>query len=418
MTMNNQDENNIPEDTPMSPEDDENIDRIMNAMNANAAAEAGEGEPEAADKEEKPAPVVEAAGDKYRDAIADKYDARQLEGKDAQSEAIEADPYTGDEEGYPEADATDAELEAHANPAPEPEPETFTLKVNGVETQVSREELIANAQMNLAADQKLDKAKELYAAVKNGALPAEVTPDAPQAEQPAQESVEAQEGDETNQPVDFVALAEQLQLGSPEEAAEALKQTLETLHPGNAMSISDSNVRELVEAEINARAERQESDTALRDFAQSNKDLTADPHLRQVTLDNIYTEMVKDMLAAGHSKDDIGNMIDGPETLMKAHSYMRRNHNGNQVFRDHATLYNAAGNETRQWIKATKGATPGGKPAPTREQRQAAKAGIAPQPAGRGRGTPKAAQGKPRTPAQDRKAAVREAAKERGQIYS
>lgn len=133
---------------------------------------------------------------KIYDAIADSADEVRLEAGD-----LDEKPEGGPISEYTDPDVAEAQK---TNPDPTVSRETkHKLKVNGQERELTTEELIALAGKVAAADDYLAQSKKAFEAVTT------------RTSEPSQ--------DVPNEEQDFVTLARVLQMGTEEEAAEALK---------------------------------------------------------------------------------------------------------------------------------------------------------------------------------------------------
>jgi hypothetical protein len=145
------------------------------------------------------------------------------------------------------------------------EPELFTLKINGVERQVTKDELIARAQKVEAADQYLAEAARLR-------QEAEGKQQQYQQEEVAARSVE-----------DDLALARAIQMGSEEEAVAAIRKI-------KATELSTDALNRTVD-------ERLTFNEAISKFRTDFSDIVGDPHLNKMAQD-----MDDDLLRRGDKR--------------------------------------------------------------------------------------------------------------------
>jgi hypothetical protein len=168
--------------------------------------------------------------------------------------------------------------EEEANQIGEPEPEFETaptkhrIKVNGRELELSTEELIARAQKIEAADQYLVEAARLKREAENRIQPQVVTPQGPTQEELLEERR---------------ALVRAIQMGTEEEAMEALEKLRTPVNPA-------------LNADVLARTvdDRLTFKTAIQRFETDYQDILGDPVLRQLAL-----QTDQNLLAQGDTRD-------------------------------------------------------------------------------------------------------------------
>jgi hypothetical protein len=133
------------------------------------------------------------------------------------------------------------------------QPRMVTIKVNGVEQQVTEEELIARAQKVAAADQYLAEAARLRNEIAGQAREKQ--------DEPTQQQIE-----------DDLALARAIQMGSEEEAVAAIRKIK------SAPTLSPDVLAKTVD-------ERLTFNDAIRNFRNDFSDLVADPYLNKMVMD-------------------------------------------------------------------------------------------------------------------------------------
>jgi hypothetical protein len=259
-------------------------------------------------------------------------------------------------------------------PQPEPEPEIVSdqdapptpqrvkLKVFGEEKEMSLDEVIAKAQIALAADDVLDKAKsrlkevdDLVAQTKDRV--ARTDPAGRPAGHDAQPSPspQAQPAVDPNAPdpadVDIDQLVEAMQYGDPADARTKLRNTI------------DSRVGVAVEAQVNralqiSRLQDEGARTAkvLADFKAKHADIAADPLADAAIQTRMYQIQVEDLRAIGVDPAQIqtptGQVT--PSDIAQAHRFYRAN--GFNVMKPEEML-NKALDDFQAW-RGVKPATP------------------------------------------------------------
>ena len=191
--------------------------------------------------------------------IADRAEAGRADELVDVTDAMYANPPgTGDDDAAPQppeaaapaaeaAKESTAPLEPTAAPAePTETPRRLKLKINGAEQEFDEAEVIARAQKVSAADQYLAEAAKIYQEAARTPSPSaqDTTPAAP----------------------DFAALAQAIQLGTTDEAVQALKSLYRPPSP------SDDGIRQVVQREMTALEARREGDRFLRDYGAFMKD--------------------------------------------------------------------------------------------------------------------------------------------------
>jgi len=257
--------------------------------------------------------------DEQRDAIVANF-RRQREGR-AQEETDNADEIAEymrsggmpkefqdafvDQE--PQADAGQVE-EVHAEPEPQPQPRKIKIKVNGRELELTEEELIARAQMNEAADERLSEAKTILNEVKGLKRDLESRPSptaTPAADRAAPEDQTPPTVD-PNQVDPFKDVTEALLYGDPEQAAGKLRQLMTTVVPSLARQTSDAEHRQ---------TEHNRSRMHAQNFEKANEDLATDDFAAGAIKSRVFANQRKDLVDMGldpaklpKSDTDIANM--------------------------------------------------------------------------------------------------------------
>lgn len=231
-------------------------------------------------------------------------------------------PAPADDEGAAEVGADDAGQQQPVLP------KTVRVKVRGQEQDLPLEEVIAKAQIALAADNYLDEAKgklnevdTLLRQTRDRAPPAGqdgVHPAAPHAAQTTEPAAPA--GVDPQHPEDDVdKLIETLQFGDPTEARELLR---ETIRKG-----AQEAVQPAVEASLrNQRLKDEGARTAkvLKDFEGAHPDLAKDDMARAAIERRIFDLQVEDLRAIGIDPEKIRtDRAVTPSDIAVAHRFYR-----------------------------------------------------------------------------------------------
>lgn len=209
--------------------------------------------------------------------------------------------------------------------APKVEP-TYKVKVNGVEQNVTQEELLRTYQKIATADAYLKQASlaknEAETMRQNASTKAE-----PSETHPRGEAQPTGQPDKTSTPkgatFDDAALAEvaeALQLGSTEEATVALKKLLTSVAPQQSNPLDISNeVRNVIASENYQR----QSEEATGNFVTKYPSLASNAILQSVAGELASQEMAKDLIDAGLDPQVIANQFPDRRSLKKAYDFMR-----------------------------------------------------------------------------------------------
>jgi hypothetical protein len=327
--------------------------------------------------------------------IAGFKDQREVDAEDNDADAAEIKrltrdgmppelvPLENDEDAPVEGVVADAPVEQEAAPETSPEaPAKRKLKVRGQELEVTDEELLAYAQKGAAGDDYLNEAKnklkevdDLLRSTKTRAVNPGQSGEHHAGQPTDQSETDASnqgEGDEHN--VDpFVKMVESVQLGTPEEAATQMRQTVNDTAKAAARDALNSE---------RIRDEAARSHRALKDFSDANKDLAND-HLAHAVMERkLYDLQIEDIRALGIDDDKLPKT---PLDIANWHVWYRAN--GYKV-RNIPELLNKAKDDYLEWKGVPKAKPPSDEPAARtaaprvevtvdRSQRRAA---IQPQP--------------------------------------
>jgi len=243
-------------------------------------------------------------------------------------------------------------------PAQEPgvdDGDLVTVKVGGVETQVSQSELIRNYQVGQAADQRLSEATELLRNAQ-GVAAASLSPtSAP----PVNEAEAELPTETTSEPglddIDFAAITEKIQLGETNEGAEALKDLV--VQVAGKIGRQDNapvDPAALVEQAAHVVRDRTQSEAALKTFEETYPDIVADPQLYQLASRNAVDAMIEDFETCGADPEMIAFAKANPAQAANAHRAMRTSGRFEDL-RNPEQLYVEAGNRTRDWMAKISG---------------------------------------------------------------
>jgi hypothetical protein len=289
------------------------------------------------------------------------------------------------------------------------------VKVDGEEHEVSIEELTRNYQIGLAADKRLEQAKALLQATQ------QFQRNQPQPGQYAEYSEPQEQDDAARHPddvhdhghtsrrkTDFKDLVEKIQLGTPDEALEALDTFVSAAV--NKQAPVDETTRVLTALEDH------NSTQAVRAFGEKNPQLVNNPALQAEATQHIYRGMAEDLLRAGYTVDQLREVAPDPRSLTQLHKEARISRlKGVRPVSDLLSAgYQGAINNLRSiFDQAAPAVAPN--QAPTLSQRQQRKESLQPQPAARRLSPGLTAPSQSRSIDQSRQAAVQRMRQSRGQ---
>ncbi|MFT3987186.1 hypothetical protein [Aestuariivirga sp.] len=195
-----------------------------------------------------------------------------------------------------------------------------TVVIDGQEREATIEELVRSAQMNGAADKRLTAAEEVLRRAQELRHAAEnQRRDAGQHEQHQDQAQQQLQERQTSAP-DFRTLAEKIQLGTAEEAAEAMEQfataTRASAQPSPSHGEDDSQ-------RLRRVLEEQASEEALMKFGNENPDVAQDPMFQSVVANFTHRAMIEDLARAGVPQDTLRTIVQDPVTLTDTHKKAR-----------------------------------------------------------------------------------------------
>ena len=192
-------------------------------------------------------------------------------------------PLTDDIAADPETAATIAALAAESDAEPARNPKLHRIKVNGVEQELTYDQLVERAQKVASADQYLAEASRL------------------RAQQQQQQNSQPQVSHQAPAPeevIDDLAIARAIQMGSEEEAVAALRK-LRSKSP----SVTPDDISRTID-------ERLAFNEAIQKYRTEYADIVNDPVLNQMAL-----ETDKKLLAAGDKRPYFERYADIGSTL-------------------------------------------------------------------------------------------------------
>lgn len=290
--------------------------------------------------------------------------------------------------------------------------------VDGQQQEVSMEDLIRDYQINRAADRRLEMAKALLQQTQEFQR-TRPTPglDDENGEQSGQDlSTDDQDdfdrelGHTSRRPGNVKDLVEKIQLGSPDEAAQALEDFISSAVNREAPVDETTRVQMALE-DINTKQ-------AVAKFAQANPQIANNQLLTMEATKVIHRGMAEDLLAAGYSMEQLRQLAPSPQHLTQLHKNARVN--GVRGVRPVSDLisagYHGAINNLRALVEQTTGAQPQNR-AVNMEQRQQRKEGLQPQPVARRLSPSLSGAEAPKTQDQSRQAAFARIRQARGQSH-
>lgn len=203
------------------------------------------------------------------------------------------------------------------------------IKVDGVEIELPRSEIIAKAQMNLAADARLREANSILDAAKaanSRPAPTAAQPDNAGVDKgatPAPDTVRRTKRD----PSQLIDVVDRLQAGSPEEGAVALAELLETVENDREARQSPQDVATTVNAALLNRDAHNDVQQALAATAQEFPDIAKanDPDLPDLMARKVDREVSAQLKTLGYTDAELnvplGDKINGYARLRRDPAY-------------------------------------------------------------------------------------------------
>jgi hypothetical protein len=285
-----------------------------------------------------------------------------------------------------------------------------TTVVDGVAEEITVEEALRRAQMNQAADNRLTRASEILRQTQEFQRQLANQPlqntgnDADQDDQNYDEHGEARHTSQTQ--LDAKGLAEKLQFGTPEEAAEVIRSILERAAP-QAAPVDFAK-------EVQSALDSQKAESEVRSYAQKNPEIVQDPILQSTIVQFSHRFMAEDLLQAGLTMDQLRTSVQTPKDLSDLHKQARMN---GMPVRSAQQILEAGHRQAVEWRTGK----PNVQQQPQAQQvkvdlanRQQRKDALPAQPAMR-RTAPMTPPSQPQTLEQKRSSAVAQMRKSRGQ---
>lgn len=292
---------------------------------------------------------------------------------------------------------------------------TLPLIVDGQQQEVSIEDLLREHQINRAADKRLEQARAILQhshEIQGG----QSQPDNRNGYDEANGQDDfAREPDEfegigttSRRPANALELAEKIQLGTPDEAAQAIEDFI-TSAVANREPPVDETTRVLT------ALEDANSKQAVVKFAQENPMIANSTMLQEATTKEIQRHMALDLMNAGYSVEQLREIAPSAQHLTNLHKQARvqRLNGVRQVSELMTAGYHDALGEIRKLVSQPQQQSQN--PATGMQARQARKDGLQPQPAARRLSPSLGAPSQTRTQEQSRSQAVANIRKSRGQ---
>jgi hypothetical protein len=261
--------------------------------------------------------------DQERDAIGERYAARR------RAELGMDEPAADAAAAARTAETTEEQPAAPDGSGPrlaeDSTPRRYKLKVNGAEIEMDEAEMIRVTQESLAAGLTLDEAKR----IRDGARDAAKKP-TPAGHQGLPSSSRSQTTDRQNDParptpgIDPAQLretVERLQVGTPEEGAEALESLLTKTLAAQAQQPVSVDVE--VERVLSVREANKEATAAMDKFKTNFKELAEDDFYTEMVVRQTAHEIVSDFERIGVPKADIEAARRDPAVLLEAFRDLR-----------------------------------------------------------------------------------------------
>lgn len=262
-------------------------------------------------------------------------DESQPDTKNEKSEEIEeiVESHEGKNNGKEEI-----EEEKQAEIDPEPE---YELNIYGKKVKKPLSEIISLAQINEAANLRLEETRRLLDEAKTHANPP-VTPDsADQLKEHPPETVDdgTPEPDQSQDaqtraidPEKIAAIVDRIQVGDKDEGAAALSEFYELVSQNAVQSapqqenLTEERIREIAMGTLVQQTQEQEYQAALDGFAQNYKGIVDDPDFTDVTLTTVARKMRDSMINdAGLTEEHLAPFGRSPLAIAGAYRQLKQN---------------------------------------------------------------------------------------------
>jgi hypothetical protein len=200
------------------------------------------------------------------------------------------------------------------------------VKVNGETFEVPLEELVRSYQIEKATNKRLAQlaeAKSLLADTREiqrgGVPPAEYGSASEQdsGQTYADTPLDGARGDTSQPPQDVAQLVEKIQLGSTEEAAQALQRFVTSVAASQERPAPVDPM-----SEFDALQDRQ-SIRAVQSFMEANPQIGTNPAIQYEATREIHRGMAEDLIAAGYTVDDLAQVAPDKDALTALHKKAR-----------------------------------------------------------------------------------------------
>jgi len=311
--------------------------------------------------EEKEAPKL-SSNDEARDRIARAYrEKRQRESEDNEDEDLNAagedvdttseSDSQNDEDDHQESDDSDADVPDSAEKdksAPDSQDPEVALKIDGREVKKKLSEVIAIAQKNEASDDRFEEAKRLRDENKRDreetqrllqearALRGEATADQPDTESKDAEPDRSQDREtkaadpllKNLDPEKLRSIAERIQIGDTDEAAEATQELAQEIASNLVATRSEGldpeKVTEIVQQHIVKSQTQNELKGAVDAFEEAYPEIAKDTILKDAGETVLRNQIVEDMKSIGLDEDTINPIRANTPALLMAQAELRR----------------------------------------------------------------------------------------------
>lgn len=339
-----------------------------------------------------------------RDAIGERYAAKRRAELGLEAETPPADGAVAATDAQPNKDSTartpadggDGASAVPASPAApritdQPTPGRHKLKVNGQELEVGYDELVRIAQEGLATGVTLEEAKRLRNEARAEAgLPRQADPGEHHAgNQPDRGRTTDQPHDPARSkkvdPAQLIPVVRQLQVGTEEEAAQALAEILDRSEDRTDQP-QPADVSAEVEQALSRRDATREAEQALRTFSTKYPELAKDNDFSNMVVARTAQEIISDFERIGVPQDDIAAARRNPSLLIEGYRQLRnaKNPATGQPWglRSYDQILDAAGQAVAKKVGLKVAVEPGAEPGKVvvNGNRAAAKANLTQQP--------------------------------------
>jgi hypothetical protein len=201
------------------------------------------------------------------------------------------------------------------------------IKIDGQISEVPLEELLRSYQIEKATDRRLAQLAEAKSLLANtnreiqrgGQPPAEYGSASEQDfdQNPADAPLAGQHGNTSQPPQDIAKLVEEIQLGSPEVAAQALQRFVTSVAASQERPAPVDPM-----SEFDALQDRQ-SIRAVQNFMEANPQIGTNPAIQFEATREIHRGMAEDLINAGYTVEDLSQIAPDTKALSALHKKAR-----------------------------------------------------------------------------------------------